>query len=189
MDYPYKLEDLSRLVKISNQTVYRIIKKNQDFFKDNSKKVKGKTKPITLYNQAVLDFLLAQYGEKRDNIITPEVAGGSFIDGERTDDIILNDAPGGTSTELPSEPQKHEETPPEAAEDKSTITALQTKIEALEAQIEALEAERRELVKQNGNILLLLSQEKAEKALLLPAPKKSFGERIKALFHKDGSTN
>ena len=156
MDYPYKLEDLSRLVKISNQTVYRIIKKNQDFFKDNSKKVKGKTKPITLYNQAALDFLLAQYGEKRDNIITPEVAGGSFIDGERTDDIILTAVVGGTSTELPSEPQKHEETPPEAA---ATITALQTKIEALEAQIEALEAERRELVKQNGNILLLLSQE------------------------------
>ncbi len=170
MEYPYKIQDLSRLSKISNPTIYKIFKKNQDFIADNSKKVKGKTKPMTLYSQAVLDLLLAQYGQGNDG-------------------TIVNASAGGNATELPSEPQKHEETPPEAAEDKSTITALQTKIEALEAQIEALEAERRELLKQNGNILLLLSQEKAEKALLLPAPKKSFGERIKALFHKDGSTN
>ena len=173
MEYPYKIQDLSQLSKISNPTIYKIFKKNQDFIADNSKKVKGKTKPMTLYSQAVLDLLLSQYGQGNDG-------------------TIVNGSAGGTTTELPSEPQKREETPPEAAEaaeDKSTITALQTKIEALEAQIEALEAERRELVKQNGNILLLLSQEKAEKALLLPAPKKSFGERIKALFHKDGSTN
>lgn len=173
MEYPYKLQDLSRLAKISNQTIYRIIKKNQDFFQDNSTKVKGKTKPITLYSQAVLDLLLAQYGQGND-------------------ETIVNASDGGTTTKLSSEPQKHEETPPEAAEaateDKSTIAALQTKIEALEAQIEALEAERRELVKQNGNILLLLSQEKAEKALLLPPPKKPLKERIKSIFHKVDST-
>ena len=172
MLFPYDIEDLSRLANVSKKTVYEYKKKNKALFTENSTKVKaeGKTKPKTMYSQAVLDLLLAQYGQGNDGTIVGASAGGN-------------------ATELPSEPQKRDETPPEAAEDKSTITALQTKIEALEAQIEALEAERRELLKQNGNILLLLSQEKAEKALLLPAPKKSFGERIKALFHKDGSTN
>lgn len=169
MEYPYKIQDLSRLSKISNQTIYKIFKKNQDFIADNSKKVKGKTKPMTLYSQAVLDLLLSQYGQGNDGTIVGASAGGN-------------------ATELPSEPQKREETPPEAAEAaegyQSTINTLQAKIEALEAQIEALGEERRELIKQNGNLLLLLSQEKQEKALLLPAPKKTIGERIKGIFSK-----
>lgn len=169
MEYPYKIQDLSRLSKISNQTIYKIFKKNQDFIADNSKKVKGKTKPMTLYSQAVLDLLLAQYGQGNDGTIVGASAGGN-------------------ATELPSEPQKREETPPEAAEAaegyKSTINALKSKIEALEAQIEALGEERRELIKQNGNLLLLLSQEKQEKALLLYPPKKTIGARLKGLFSK-----
>ena len=169
MEYPYKIQDLSQLSKISNQTIYKIFKKNQDFIADNSKKVKGKTKPITLYSQAVLDLLLAQYGQGND-------------------ESMGNASAGGTTTKLSSEPQKRKETPPEAAEAieeyKTTINALQTKIEALEAKIKALEEERRELVKQNGAILLVLAQEKQEKALLLPAPKKTIGERLKGIFSK-----
>lgn len=172
MDFPYDIQDLSRLSKISKATVYNFIKKNQDYIKDNSTKIKTdstKTKPKTMYSQGVLDLLLAQYGQGNN-------------------DTINNAVVGGTSTKLSSEPQKREETPPEAQEEgegyKSTISELETKIKALEAKIEALEEERREMVKQNGNLLLLLSQEKQEKALLLPAPKKTIGARLKELFSK-----
>lgn len=171
MLFPYDIEDLSRLAKVSKKTIYEYKKKNEALFTENSTKVKaeGKTKPKTMYSQAVLDLLLAQYGQGNDGTIVGASAGGN-------------------ATELPSEPQKREETPPEAAEAaegyKSTINALQAKIEALEAQIEALGEERRELIKQNGNLLLLLSQEKQEKALLLPAPKKTIGERLKGIFSK-----
>lgn len=173
MDFVYDIEDLSRLSNVSKKTVYEFRKKNEDFFRENSTKVKTdstKTKPKIMYNQMVLDLLLGQYGQGNN-------------------DTIITAAVGGTKTKLPSEPQKLKEAPPETKEDKSTISELETKIKALEAKIEALEEERREMVNQNGNLLLLLSQEKQEKMLLLPAPKKSFGERLKSIFHKDNGTN
>ena len=71
----------------------------------------------------------------------------------------------------------------------TSSTILQKKIEELEAQVAELteklkvsEEERRELVKQNSLALLALQQEKQEKLLLLPAPKKTIAERIKGLF-------
>lgn len=172
MDFPYDIQDLSKLSKVSKATVYNFIKKNQDFIKENSTKIKTdstKTKPKTMYSQGVLDLLLAQYGQGND-------------------DTIVSASDGGSLHQPSSLPQNIKKTPPEAPEAieecKTTINALQTKIEALEAQIEALGEERRELIKQNGNLLLLLSQEKQEKALLLPAPKKTIGERLKGLFSK-----
>lgn len=68
----------------------------------------------------------------------------------------------------------------EAAQER--IHALEAKIEALEAELKAKEEERLEMVKQNGALLLLLTQEKQEKQLLLPAPKKSIGARLRALL-------
>lgn len=70
----------------------------------------------------------------------------------------------------------------EAAQER--IAALEAKIAALEAELKAKEEERLEMVKQNGALLLLLTQEKQEKQLLLPAPKKSIGARLRAVFGK-----
>lgn len=71
----------------------------------------------------------------------------------------------------------------------TSSSILQKRIEELEAQVAELteklkvsEEERRELVKQNSLALLALQQEKQEKLLLLPAPKKTITERIKGLF-------
>lgn len=68
----------------------------------------------------------------------------------------------------------------EAAQER--IAALEAKIAALEAELKMKEEERLEMVKQNGALLLLLTQEKQEKQLLLPAPKKSIRERLHALL-------
>lgn len=173
MDYPYGIEDLMEKSGIGKSAIYAFIKKNRDFFKDNSASIKDNsttTKPKIKYNQVALDFLLSQYGKK-----------------ESAESILSSDR-----QEVPSNLSENASKNDSAQEaDQIHLEALQTKINALEAKIEALEKElsakeeeRKQLLNQNGALLLLLSQEKQEKALLLPAPKKSIGERIKGIFHK-----
>ena len=65
------------------------------------------------------------------------------------------------------------------------IKALQEKIDMLEAQLEEVKKDRDETKEQLGIALLCLRQEQEEKKLLLPAPKKTIGERFKGLFKKD----
>ena len=90
------------------------------------------------------------------------------------------------------------ETPPEAEEHAKEETSAHLRIEALEAekaalqaeisalrkQLEAKEAERLELLHANGALILTLQQEKQEKMLLLPGPKKSFADKVKSIFKK-----
>lgn len=68
------------------------------------------------------------------------------------------------------------------------ISALEGQIEALEAKLDEKEQERKALFVQNNQLLYLLAQEKQEKQALLPAPKKSFFERIKDVFSKKDSS-
>lgn len=65
------------------------------------------------------------------------------------------------------------------------IKALKAELDTLRQQLEDKESERKELLKQNGALILTLQQEKQEKQLYLPAPKKTITERIKGLFAKD----
>lgn len=81
-----------------------------------------------------------------------------------------------------------EPTPPPSMElekAKADLESIQRKYEELEAKLKEVEAERKQLLEQNGNLLLLLSQEKAEKQRLLPAPRKTIREKIRSLFKKE----
>ena len=107
------------------------------------------------YNQAALDFFVSYY--------KPE--------------------------EAPEEPQKAEEQAAVSTSADSRIKeleaaneALKAEISTLKSQLESKEAERIELLRQNGALILTLQQEKQEKMLLLPAPKKSISEKVKSLF-------
>ena len=65
------------------------------------------------------------------------------------------------------------------------IEALKGRLEALQAQLEAKEQERKQLLTQNAQLILLLGQEKQEKqALLTTAHRQTFGERLRGIFHK-----
>lgn len=71
------------------------------------------------------------------------------------------------------------------------LEAERAKNQALQADFEKVEGERVELLRQNGlktdeinHLLLLLSQEKAEKQALLPPPRRSIGQTIKNIFKK-----
>ena len=58
------------------------------------------------------------------------------------------------------------------------ISTLKNEIETLKKELERIKAENNELIKQNGQVLLLLQEEKNEKLKLLPAPKKTIRERF-----------
>jgi len=163
MDFPYTIEDLSSKCKVSKQSIYSLIKKNQEFVKQNSIKRGKKIK----YNQAVLNHFLDYYGVKEEEQPSPDapedarIAENASIEGEE-----------------PSSNTTNEDT----AEEK--IKALESQIEALKQELAASKEANSELIRQNGQLLLLLQEEKQEKMRLLPAPRKSIGERISNFFKK-----
>ena len=168
MNYPFTIEDLAKKCQVTKQSIYNLISKNKEFIKNNSIKQGRKIK----YNQAVLDWFLGYYDKLEQ-------------------DTVEDEAPQ-QPAEAPTEPLEPtlDETTPKPAEAptgavEAEIAALRQEVEELKQQLAAKEAERLELLKQNGALILTLQQEKQEKLLLLPAPKKSLGERFKALFGKD----
>ena len=148
---------LCKRASISQQTFYRLSKENSEFrtLVERERKKRGNGYQ---YSSDVLAWLLTYYGkeetmeEKRE---TRESAA--------------------EPQESPSEGQEAADKETHAAE---VETALRAKIERLRAMLEEERKERQEMVRQNAQLLLLLSQEKQEKQLFLPAPKKSIWERL-----------
>lgn len=165
MDYKYTITDIQTKTNVSLQSLYKLIKKHQDFINENSTRKQRKI----YYSQSAMDFFISYYQPDK----TPEAEKSTPINMPLEATQTPIDAPSQSDT------------------DKDTIDALQAQIGALQAQIDALqkqldesEAERKELIRQNGALILTLQQEKQEKQLFLPAPKKSFVDTLKELFHK-----
>ena len=156
MNYPYSINDLASKCKVSKQSIYNLIKKNQDFINDNSTRKQRKI----YYNQAVMDFFISYY--------SPEPSAEEHKTAE--------DPQESTSAEEQHETQLDTL--------KAENDALKAEIDTLRKQLDDKEAERQEMFRQNSALLLMLQQEKQEKMLLLPAPKKPLGEKIKGLFNR-----
>ena len=156
MEYPYSIKDISSRVNKTVQSLYTLIKKNQDFINDNSRKQGRNVK----YNQAVMDWFINYYGVEaaQETSKTPQISPetASTISGEEKSLI----------------------------EAKARIAVLEAENKALLSRIAWLEEELHQ-VNQNVNIALLnLQQEKAEKLRLLPPARKSFTEVVKGIFAK-----
>lgn len=82
-----------------------------------------------------------------------------------------------------SEADVNQEATP-AASTQPEIKALQEEIKRLHHLLEEKEAERKDLLQQNGALILTLQQEKQEKMMLLPGPRKGIGETIRGWFKK-----
>ena len=171
MEFPYTINDIRAVVKVSQQSLYNLIKKHKSFFHDNSTRRQRKV----YYSQAAMDFFISYYQPEE----TPQE--GKMV---KLAEIIETDA---TQAEKTLLERSYREEAQEARIDalQAEIKALQGKLDALQKQLDAKEAERVELLRQNGILCLTLQQEKAEKMLLLPSPKKTLGEKVKSLFHKD----
>ena len=97
--------------------------------------------------------------------------------GEVVDDIIKEDE----ETPLPSRPIPSK-TNEELESVKAELEDIKVKYADAKETILKLETELKEMRENNGNLLWLLTQEKLEKQKLLPPPRKTIGEKIKALF-------
>ena len=167
MEYKYLITDIQARTKVSITSLNAFKKKHQDFFNNNSIRKQRKI----YYNQAAMDLFVSYYCQDTEE--NPSLKSKEEEVQEETQ-------------ENPSLNRKEE------VQENSNTSALEAEIEALKAEIEALrkqlsdkEAERLELLRQNGALILTLQQEKQEKMLLLPAPKKSLGEKVKSIFRKD----
>ena len=163
MEFKYSLNAISTKCGVSVQSLYKLINKNKPFFTENS----TRRKRTVYYNQKVMDFFVSYY--------LPETSVESLINTKNTEDTEVQ-AEIRPSTEEPHKPQA------DALE--AERTALKAEIDALRKQLDDKEAERLEMFRQNSALLLMLQQEKQEKMLLLPQPRKSLGDKVKALFKK-----
>ena len=171
MEYKYTINQISERVNISKPSLYALIKKNQAFINNNSVRRQRKI----YYNQAVMDFFVSYYLPEQ----TTEEGKipSSPIDTEMAEGQAENPL---SETSYTDKPQERE-----VEVLKAKIDALEAQIDALRRQLEEKEEERKELIRQNGALILTLQQEKQEKQLFLPAPKKSFGKKIKSIFKSD----
>lgn len=107
-----------------------------------------------LYNTSVLNRCLLYYG----------------IESVKDNSIVSSEA-------TPAPPESNKEL-------MERITMLESEIDGLKERLEVSETERKDLLQQNGALILTLQQEKQEKMLLLPGPRKGMFEKIKEWFHK-----
>ena len=180
MNYPYTINDLSSKCEVSKQSIYNHIRNNQDFINKNSTRKQRKI----YYNQAVMDFFLAYY----DKAPTEKPDTEKSITGE----VPKKETPNIENPITGEVPTRGENSVSESSPADDRIKALESNIDAKDAEIKRLndllaakEEERKELLNQNGALILTIQQLQQEKMLLLPAPKKPLGERVKSLFHKE----
>lgn len=160
----YDIATLCERSHISPQTFYRLRNEHSDLEElvNNHREKRGK---VYVYGEPVLDWLLNFYRIPQGEASAP------------ADEQNASEPP-----ESPSEP------PVLSAEVKDLhekIKDLEAEIEALKASLDEKERERREMFLQNGQLLLLLSQEKQEKQLLLPSPRRPLLDRIRSVFGRD----
>ena len=174
MENRYTINQISSACKVSKQSLYKFINKNKTFINENS----TRNHRIIYYNQAAMDFFLAYYqpDRKTDSEEIPVSDIEKNTAEERAEEQAEKAPIEAPQTEQPPEGQLN------ALERK--IAALEAEIETLRKQLEKTEAEKNEILRQNGEVLLLLQMEKQEKQLYLPAPKKTLADRVKSLFHK-----
>lgn len=203
MNCQYTIEDLASKCQVSKQSIYALIKKNKDFVNQNSRKQGRQIK----YNQAVLDLFLDYYGKQAGEEAVPEESDQAQTEApeaeskpeeETVEGVPEGEEPSQDKQETSeSEPAAAAEETPDEPEREDTVSlkkqiaslteerdALRDRVQELEKKLAETEAERKSLFTQNGALLLMLQQEKQEKMLYLPKPKKTIGERIKGWFKK-----
>ena len=168
MEYQYTINDIKAAVNVSLQSLYTLIKKNQAFINENSIRKQRKV----YYNQAAMDFFISYYQPEQ-----PADALKKWPPAEDKDTKAEK-----AEKSLPETSYREEEQQARIDALQAEIGTLHAEIDTLRKQLDAKEEERKELIRQNGALILTLQQEKQEKQLFLPAPKKSFGDKVKSIF-------
>ena len=174
----YTIKDIAEACGVSKQAVYKLIDKHSQLV-DTSTVKRGRK---VFYSQPLLDFCLTHY---RGELSTSE--GVKSLEKPRIDAAeaaeCVNRQPS-TASEVDRLTSEVDRLTAEVDKLKKKNKRLKATVKELENLLEQSEAERAELIKQNGIALLALSQEKQEKRLLLPEPRKPLREKVKGLFSR-----
>ena len=173
MSYDYTINDIAEKTNVSLQSCYGLIKKNREFIDNNSVRRHRKI----YYNQEVMNFFIDYYQPVEER---PPKAENPIVEERPPEGQSPSANIPVLSPDKPVESERQPETDTDVLQRK--IDVLQAEIDALKKELASKEEERKELIHQNGALILTLQQEKQEKQLFLPSPKKSFAERIKSLF-------
>lgn len=159
MEYQYTINDIQEKVMVSQQALYSLIKKHKTFIDKNSMRKQRRV----YYNQDAMNFFISYYLPEE-----PLEEGKNVERAER---------PPVRATEAEKSPlEKGDEDRPHESQ-KAVIDALQSEIESLKTQLETKETERRELLTQNGALILTIQQLQQEKMLCFRRRRKRWAKK------------
>lgn len=171
----YSIKEITKIVDRTEQSIYAYIRTEQDFFNEHREK---HSKGGYRYDEEAIKRLKKRFGVE---------------DGEGIGENFSKDANSPLLT-APSIDDELRQMSQEKERLSAELEEMKGKFKALQADFEKVEGERVELLRQNGlktdeinHLLLLLSQEKAEKQALLPPPRRTIGEKIKSLFRRENN--
>lgn len=165
MEYPYSIKDISSRVKKTVQSLYTLIKKNQGFINDNSRKQGRNVK----YNQAVMDWFINYYGVSQEEEAAQDTSKTPQISPE-------------TASTISGEEKS-------LIEAKARIAVLEAENKDLRERLAKCDEEREAANQNLGMALSALTLEKQEKMLLLPSPRKSLIQSLKEAFSNRNRKN
>jgi len=154
----YSIKDLSIKVGKTNQTLYSLIKNNQELAALIQEHTTRQGKFVK-YDEVVLEWLLSYYG------------------------VEAPAAPGSPPAAAESH-QEEDQAKPSTTELQAKIAVLEAENKLLRHQLSIYEEERKEQREQLGRALLMISD---QNKLLLPPPKKSIVDTVKGIFKKKGT--
>ena len=135
--FNYRMKDLAKILDRTQARIYDYFKEDKEFYYSENHRIKDNKKGF-IYDEEVLERL-------KNKLL---IENGVGIEENKKE-----------ASNIPNISPRDEET----KAIKEELEEMRNKYEELKARYEEVEAERKQLLEQNSNILLLLSQEKAEK--------------------------
>lgn len=183
----YTAKDLLEVSKTSLQSINKLFKSNSEL-RELATEHRIVKKRNVFYDEIIYEWFCNRYGKHKNK---DSVENGVGIGENKTE---------GANRPLLTAPINDDELR-QMSQEKERLSAelkeMKGKFEALQANFEKANGELDDLKRENGfkseeiqRLLLIIQQEKQEKArimLMLPPPRKSIGEKIKALFKRDSN--
>ena len=174
----HTVKEMCDICHITSRTFYRAVKQNSDFRK-MVEETKTETPKGSTYGESVLDWLKKKYLPDAEEQETPTMPVETPSSPVEPHDGVECDNPA---------PETRNVLEREIEGFTAKVEKLELENAFLREQVATLKEDKKVLNEQFSNTLLLFTQEKQEKQLLLPAPKKPLMERMKDWMQKKGLT-
>lgn len=170
----YSMKQLQTITGKPPQTLNRLMRRNESLIALLPEHREKLNNGQVFYDDTILNWFIEYFQIETGPAVEDAVGGGET---EQEADKIPQDSPRPSSNDaLIDELRRQVDELEELVERKDKVIA------DLEEQLKSKEAERLHFVTQNAQLTALLIAEKQEKVKLLPPPKQTFGEKVRAFF-------